>query len=207
MKFVIFFKKKFYNIAFLFFLLTILSFILQTLSIKKKTNLNNSLKTINSKKSLKRRVNTDLKFRESNRNKYSNQYGIGNLLENQIKKFLAINNLNTGNSNDEFVEYKNFSEHLILKCKNKNDFALTWDDGPEDKLTHGILDVLKLKNVTATFFIVAKRLNWEPHAIAAQRAYKEGHQIATHSFNHENLTHAVSEKKNCTELKHQFFER
>jgi len=102
--------------------------------------------------------------------------------------------------------FNGFIDLFIFNCTQKNLFALTWDDRPEEKLTKGILDVFKLKNATATFFIVAKRLLWEPHRKLAQRALKEGHQIASHSWNHEHLTQKVTLNRNCTELKHQVFD-
>lgn len=127
-------------------------------------------------------------------------------LRNMRRKYTIKNKLHSAHQEDLSSEYKGFSDLLIFNCTKKNYFALTWDDGPQEKLTNGILDVLKLKNVKATFFIVARRLLWEPHNQAARRAFNEGHQIASHSWNHENLTDKVSKNRNCTELRRQVFE-
>ena len=59
---------------------------------------------------------------------------------------------------------------------------LTFDDGPSD-VTGAILDVLKEKNVKATFFALGK--NAERNPALLQRIAKEGHKIANHSYSHE----------------------
>jgi len=141
-----------------------------------------------------------LKNNSANEKRSQNIKNMKSLLSNkfQITKF--------SHSVDNWSDFKDFSELLIFKCKNKKHFALTWDDGPKNKLTHGILDLLKLKKVTGTFFFIAERLKIKENAVAARRALKEGHQIASHTFNHKNLVSAVSNKKSCPELKHQVFD-
>lgn len=59
---------------------------------------------------------------------------------------------------------------------------LTFDDGPSPT-TELVLDVLKEKDVPATFFVVAAEIN-EPYLPLIQRAVEEGHQIALHSCSH-----------------------
>lgn len=61
---------------------------------------------------------------------------------------------------------------------------LTFDDGPNNDVTPRILDILKEKNVPATFFTVGKAIH-EDTANVLKRIYNEGHAIATHSFSHE----------------------
>lgn len=60
---------------------------------------------------------------------------------------------------------------------------LTFDDGPSDKVTPKILDVLKEENVPATFFIVGKHA--ETRKDILRRAYDEGHTLAVHSYTHD----------------------
>ena len=60
--------------------------------------------------------------------------------------------------------------------------ALTFDDGPDPNITPLVLDILKKCNVRATFFVVGKNVVKYPEVL--RRAFKEGHQIANHSFNH-----------------------
>lgn len=59
---------------------------------------------------------------------------------------------------------------------------LTFDDGPSDKVTPKILDVLKEEDVKATFFIVGKMAERRKYLI--EREFAEGHTVAVHSYSH-----------------------
>lgn len=59
---------------------------------------------------------------------------------------------------------------------------LTFDDGPSDRVTPKILDVLKEENVKATFFIVGKLAERRKYLI--ERQFNEGHTVAVHSYSH-----------------------
>lgn len=61
--------------------------------------------------------------------------------------------------------------------------ALTFDDGPNSNYTPRILDVLRDNDAAATFFTVGNRITGENIAVL-QRAAAEGHQIATHTYDH-----------------------
>jgi cellulose synthase/poly-beta-1,6-N-acetylglucosamine synthase-like glycosyltransferase/peptidoglycan/xylan/chitin deacetylase (PgdA/CDA1 family) len=63
--------------------------------------------------------------------------------------------------------------------------ALTFDDGPDPRWTTEILDILKAKNVKATFFIVGA--NAEANPAIVQRIIAEGHEVGNHTFTHPNL--------------------
>lgn len=63
--------------------------------------------------------------------------------------------------------------------------ALTFDDGPDPIWTPKILDVLKAKDVHATFFIVG--VNAESSPALLQRMVQEGHDVGNHTFSHPNL--------------------
>ncbi len=60
---------------------------------------------------------------------------------------------------------------------------LTFDDGPSDRVTPRILDVLKQENVKATFFIVGKNAEIRQNII--KREVEEGHSVGVHSYSHE----------------------
>ena len=60
---------------------------------------------------------------------------------------------------------------------------LTFDDGPSDKVTPKILDVLKEENVKATFFIIGKQAKTRMNLL--KRAFNEGHTLGVHSYSHE----------------------
>lgn len=59
---------------------------------------------------------------------------------------------------------------------------LTFDDGPSDRVTPKILDVLKEENVVATFFIVG--INAETRKNLIRREADEGHAVGVHSYSH-----------------------
>lgn len=59
---------------------------------------------------------------------------------------------------------------------------LTFDDGPSDKVTPKILDVLKDEDVKATFFIVGRHA--ESRKEILKRQFEEGHTLAVHTYSH-----------------------
>lgn len=67
--------------------------------------------------------------------------------------------------------------------KNGKEIYLTFDDGPSDRVTPKILDILKDENVKATFFIVGK--NAERRKELLKREFDEGHAIGVHSYSHK----------------------
>ncbi len=64
--------------------------------------------------------------------------------------------------------------------------AITFDDGPDPTWTPKILDVLKEKNVKATFFLIG--LEVEKYPGVAKRIYNEGHEIGNHTFTHPDIS-------------------
>lgn len=76
----------------------------------------------------------------------------------------------------------------ILSCTVPNTIAWTFDDGPY-QYTNELLDTLKANNIKVTFFINAQ--NWwtdlptDPAKKGIiKRICDEGHQVASHSWNH-----------------------
>jgi peptidoglycan-N-acetylglucosamine deacetylase len=63
--------------------------------------------------------------------------------------------------------------------------ALTFDDGPDPRWTAQILDILKQKQVPATFFIIGENALTE-HALI-DRMIREGHEVGSHTYTHPNL--------------------
>ena len=60
--------------------------------------------------------------------------------------------------------------------------AMTFDDGPNQKLTPELLDILAERHLHATFFVIGE--NAEAHPEILQRAVREGHEIGNHSWSH-----------------------
>ena len=74
---------------------------------------------------------------------------------------------------------------LIWKIPTKkNVLYLTFDDGPTEKVTREILEILKTENVKATFFCVGK--NVEKHPDLFSRIKEEGHAVGNHTHTHLN---------------------
>src|ERR1051326_3467506 len=63
--------------------------------------------------------------------------------------------------------------------------ALTFDDGPNQKLTPRLLDLLAEHHIHVTFFVVGENVAEHPEIL--QRAVREGHEIGNHSWSHPNL--------------------
>ena len=63
--------------------------------------------------------------------------------------------------------------------------ALTFDDGPDPEWTPAILDILKAKDVKATFFVIGENAEANPGLVA--RILAEGHELGNHTFTHPNL--------------------
>ena len=69
---------------------------------------------------------------------------------------------------------------------NGNYIALTFDDGPHPKNTPRLLDMLRQRNIKATFYVIGNSVNLYPEI--ARRIVAEGHEIGNHTYNHPNLT-------------------
>ena len=62
---------------------------------------------------------------------------------------------------------------------------LTFDDGPHAEYTPQVLDVLARHGARATFFVVGRLARAYPDII--ERIAAEGHTVANHTWNHEDL--------------------
>jgi len=92
---------------------------------------------------------------------------------------------------------KFLSKSLTIKnCTNPNQFALTFDDGPNN-LTQKHLEFFERKNVKVTFFFIANRLEDPKMARIVKKALQKGHQIGNHNYFHQNIT---AKLENATEV-------
>lgn len=85
-------------------------------------------------------------------------------------------------------------EKEVVKC-----VYLTFDDGPSDRVTPKILDVLDEENVKATFFIIG--INAERRRAIIEREYKSGHTVAIHSYTHRYCDIYRSEESLLKDIK------
>ena len=82
----------------------------------------------------------------------------------------------------EFENWKKKVNNLIYG--EEKTAYLTFDDGPNNTITPKVLDILKEKDIKASFFVIGKYVEEYPEIV--KREYEEGHYIANHSYNHDN---------------------
>jgi len=64
--------------------------------------------------------------------------------------------------------------------------AMTFDDGPHPELTPKLLDILKKRNIRATFYVIGRNVAAYPEI--ARRIVEEGHEIGNHTYTHPALS-------------------
>jgi peptidoglycan-N-acetylglucosamine deacetylase len=64
--------------------------------------------------------------------------------------------------------------------------ALTFDDGPDPEDTPKLLNILRERNVKATFFLIGRNARAFPKIV--ERTFAEGHEVANHSMTHPTLS-------------------
>ena len=67
-----------------------------------------------------------------------------------------------------------------------NFIAMTFDDGPHPHNTPRLLDMLRARNIKATFFVVGNCVDLYPQVV--RRTVAEGHEIGNHTYTHRLLT-------------------
>ncbi|WP_042470496.1 polysaccharide deacetylase family protein [Bacillus ndiopicus] len=70
--------------------------------------------------------------------------------------------------------------------------ALTFDDGPDPKVTRRVLELLEQYNAKATFFMLGSRVQYYPEI--TQEVYNAGHEVGNHSWSHPVLTKLTSKQ-------------
>ena len=69
--------------------------------------------------------------------------------------------------------------------------ALTFDDGPQPETTARLLDGLRQRGASATFFLVGERAAAYPELVRRMKA--EGHQVGSHTWSHVRLQGASAQ--------------
>jgi peptidoglycan/xylan/chitin deacetylase (PgdA/CDA1 family) len=67
-----------------------------------------------------------------------------------------------------------------------NYIAITFDDGPHPQNTPRLLDILRARNVKATFYVIGRSVDLYPQIV--RRTVAEGHEIGNHSHTHRLLS-------------------
>ena len=105
------------------------------------------------------------------------------------------------------IQLQYFIDSTLNKRTIIKEVALTFDDGPTE-FTPKFLNLLKEKNIKATFFCIGKQIEKNPEIF--KRIIAEGHTIGNHTYTHSNNTGFLStskmieEIKNCDEVMMKF---
>lgn len=102
-----------------------------------------------------------------------------------------------------------YARSPIYSCTVPKTLALTFDDGP-NRFTSDLLDILDKFNAKATFFISGINsgkgqiddftLPWGP---LIQRMHRSGHQIASHTWSHQDLSKISKAQRRDQMLKNE----
>jgi peptidoglycan/xylan/chitin deacetylase (PgdA/CDA1 family) len=66
--------------------------------------------------------------------------------------------------------------------RNTPEIAITFDDGPDEKITPEILSILEKYNIKATFFCIGEKI--EKHPELFKKIAEQGHITGNHSYSH-----------------------
>ena len=73
----------------------------------------------------------------------------------------------------------------LVAGNDPDELALTYDDGPNDRSTPELLEVLDRYNVKATFFVIGKFVRLQPQLVRELQA--AGHVVGNHTMSHPFL--------------------
>lgn len=68
--------------------------------------------------------------------------------------------------------------------------ALTFDDGPRRDTTQRLLDGLRKRGASATFFLIGRQIPGNEDLVLRMKA--EGHQVGNHTWNHVTLSGSLT---------------
>ncbi len=89
-----------------------------------------------------------------------------------------------------FPQLRLFGPFICWGPRDQKRVALTFDDGPDERSTPALLELLRERGVRAAFFGIGKRVAAHPEIAA--RIVREGHLLENHSYNHSNATNFFS---------------
>lgn len=106
--------------------------------------------------------------------------------ETSKKMQLTISNKGRGTSSDVIFPSATTNGNITGGSFPANTWSITYDDGPGGVTTPQVLKNLKDRSMKATFFVLAKQAQAFPTLI--KQIVSDGHDIASHSFTHAQLT-------------------
>ena len=94
----------------------------------------------------------------------------------------------------------NFFIQIVCKAKtDKNEIAISFDDGPATNYTPEIIRLLKNENIKATFFCIGNRIARNENIL--KQIHEDGHIIGNHSYSHHFWFDMYSAKKMQDDMK------
>jgi peptidoglycan/xylan/chitin deacetylase (PgdA/CDA1 family) len=91
------------------------------------------------------------------------------------------------------LRWRVFVDAVVRGPRNARGIALTFDDGPHPHWTPRILAVLAQHRVTATFFVVGRKVEAHPDVVRAIAG--AGHAVGLHSYAHDRLFSLRGERR------------
>ncbi|WP_313894794.1 polysaccharide deacetylase family protein [Psychrobacillus sp.] len=116
---------------------------------------------------------------------------LSKLIEQEIEKkpFNEIEGYDAVKINED---YENSVSEVYRKAKtDKKVVSLTFDDWASDKTITNVLDILAKYDIKATFFLIGNGVEKNPNL--ARAILEEGHEVASHSYNHKVVTEMTPE--------------
>lgn len=86
----------------------------------------------------------------------------------------------------EILEFSKTQEHVYLNGPNEKRVALTFDDGPDNKITPAIINVLEKYHVKGNFFFLGNQAEKNPDVV--KKAHEKGNLVLSHTYSHVELT-------------------
>lgn len=137
-----------------------------------------------------------MNFRYKMKNKFKNLLSI--ILPGIFAAFISPNVMccdivECGRISD--YTYEDGKSNIIVANRDAGKIlALTFDDGPSERYTAEILDILSEYNTKATFFVIGK--NAEKHPDLVKRIVTENHELGNHTYSHPQMRNITSEDLN-----------
>jgi len=96
------------------------------------------------------------------------------------------------------LEQNFFLKSITQGVKGKKGIAITFDDGPNEKITPQVLAILEKHKVKATFFCIGNEVEKHPEIVKHLDA--AGHTIGSHSYSHAKWIDFNTTKKWVEEI-------
>lgn len=91
------------------------------------------------------------------------------------------------------VNYEQAKPNLYYRKETtKKEIAITFDDWAHEKRVKEVLDVLRQYNIKSTFFLIGSGVEKNPQL--AKMIVEEGHEVASHSYYHLDVTKMTPEE-------------